>query len=619
VTKSGPFHNIDETLSLRTDLTKIQGTHTFKFGYEILKFRRNRTNVGTPSGRFNWGGMTSQINPSGSTVANTGIDFAAFVLGAVNTVDFDTELAMWQPRTSINSFYAQDDWKLSPTVTLNLGLRYSFEGQFDTKYGLHTAWDPNGIDSLTGGKGAFIHDGEPLGKTDRNNFQPRIGVAWNVMPRTVVRAGVALNTIDTRFPVQGGSFEEYRGSHSYDRPSGDPRSVFAFSATPAAEYVIRADGTSPFSGANLANRSVDYWDPNLRNAYAMNWNFSVQREFASEYLVELSYQGSSGINLHERWDYNIVPLDYGDQIASSFGGNANAANDAIFANNQKWVPFNSFGRVQLRSNFGHSSYHGGTIRFEKRYGNSGLNVMTFYTYSKALNSQNGDNDGSGIDPLNNRNLEKGLASFNRKHNATLTVLYELPFGQGKKFLNQGGIVNHVLGGWEISGIQTFSSGNPRDITYAGGPQYFNNAWRSTRRPNTTGTSPELFDDWRERVTNADDRFTRSNSGQILDPALFAYPDAPYTPGNLARSAVTQGNMVWTQVSAQKSIYFTERVIMKFRWDMQNALKHYNFNNFTNTWDSRGSAMNNFAKVDADPRTASIGGQPLMNLTLSLQF
>lgn len=618
IRKSGPFRNVDETMSLRTDLTKIQGTHTFKFGYEILKFRRNRTNVGRPSGSYTWNNMTSNVQPGGGYVPNTGIDFAAFLLGAVNTVDFDAELAMWQPRTSINSFYMQDDWKLTPTITLNLGVRYSAEGQFDTKYGLHTAWDPTATDSLTGGKGAFIHDGQPLGATDRNNFQPRIGVAWNAMPKTVVRGGIALNTIDIRFPIQGGSFEEYRGAYQYDRPSGDPRSVFGFGSTPAPQYVIRADGTSPFSGANLAGRNVDYWDPNLRNAYAMNWNLSVQREFANEYLVELSYQGSAGINLHERWDYNIVPLNYGNQIASSFGGNVTAANDAVRNNPQKWVPFNSFGRVQLRSNFGHSSYHGGTIRFEKRYGNTGLNVISFYTYSKALNSQNGDNDGSGIDPLNNRALEKGLAGYNRKHNATITFLYELPFGQGKKFLNQGGALNHVFGGWEISAIQTLSSGNPRDITYAGGPQYFNSAWRSSQRPNTTGTTPELHDDWRSRVINAGDRFTLGKSGQIIDPSLFAYPDAAYTPGNLARSAVTQGNLVWTQVSAQKNVYFTESVIFKIRWDMQNALKHYNFNNFTNTWDSRNGNIN-FGKVESDPRTASIGGQPLMNLTLSLQF
>ena len=209
------------------------------------------------------------------------------------------------------------------------------------------------------------------------------------------------------------------------------------------------------------------------------------------------------------------------------------ANNAIAANPQKWVPFNSFGRVQLRSNLATPATTAALSACrKKRYGNTGLNVMSFYTYSKALDSQDGDNSGSGIDPLNNRALEKGLAGFNRKHNATITVLYELPFGQGKKFLNRGGIVNHLLGGWEVSGIQTLSSGNPRDITYAGGPQYFNDAWRSSRRPNSTGTTPELYDDWRQRVSGADDRFTRNKSGQILDPSFFAYPDEAFTPGNL---------------------------------------------------------------------------------------
>ena len=320
----------------------------------------------------------------------------------------------------------------------------------------------------------------------------------------------------------------------------------------------------------------------------------------------------------ENWDYNIVPLDYGNQIAGEFGGDAYAANLAIDADNQAWVPFGHFGRVQLRSNYGHSSYHSGTIRLEKRYGNSGLNLMTFYTLAKSISSQDSDNSGSGADPLNNRALEKGLANFDRRHRGVITVLYELPFGQGKPFLSRGGIVNHIFGGWEVSAIQTMEAGNPRTIGVAGGPRYFDNAWRSSRRPDTVKDDPSLYSDWRPRVSNADNRFVQSESGQIIDPSFFGYPDAPYTLGNTGRNTVTQGNLIWTQVSVLKSVYFTERVIAKIRWDMQNAIKHYNFNNFTNTWDSRNGNVN-FGKVTSDPRTASIGGQPLMNLTLSLQF
>jgi hypothetical protein len=618
VTKSGPFKNVDETLSLRTDMTKIAGTHTVKFGYEILRLRRNRSNVGQPSGAFNWSNMTANVNPSGSYAADTGIPFAAFLLGAVNTVDFDQELAMWQPRSNINSFYVQDDWKVSPTLTLNLGMRYSAEGQFDTKYGLHTNWSPTAIDPLTGRTGGFIHDGEPLAGTDQNNFQPRIGLAWNLSPNTVFRAGFAVNTIDIKYPDQGGNFEEYRGAFQYDRPSGDPRSIFDFSDTPAPHYNILADGTSPFSGANLGGREATFWDPNMKNAQAYNWNLSVQREFGGEYLVEMSYQGSSGVHLMERWDYNIVPLTYGDTLASEFGSSFEA-NEEIRGDRQAFIPFGHFGRVRMRSNFGHSSYHSGTIRLEKRYGNTGLNLLTFYTLSKSINSQDSDSSGSGQDPLNNRALEKALAGYHRAHRAVITVLYELPFGEGKRFLNQGGWMNHVFGGWEVSAIQTMESGNPREIALNGSMRRFNDAaWRGISRPNAAMEDPALYSDWRERVTNADDRFTQSKMGQILDPAFFGNP-GDYQLGNLGRNVVTQGNLIWTQVSAQKNIYFTERVIMKFRWDMQNALKHYNFDNFTNSFDTRGANLNNFAKVTSDPRTASIGGQPLMNLTLSLQF
>ena len=620
IEKSGPFHNVNETWSLRSDLTKVSGTHTIKFGYELFQFKLNRTNVGTPSGVFNFSNMTSQVTPAGAYENGTGIDFAAFLLGAVDFVEFDQELAMWQPRSHINSFYVQDDWKFSPTVTLNLGVRYSVEKQFDTKYGLHTNWDPDATDPVTGLQGAFIHPGESLAPADKNNFQPRIGVAWNARPNLVVRAGFAVNTIDIKYPDIGGNFEEYRAQFRYDQPSGDPRPVFRFSETPAPQYIIRPDGTSPFTGTNFAGREADWWNPELDNPYALNWNMSVQREFASEYLVELAYQGSSGVGLMEFWDYNIVPLDYGNQIADAFGGSVFAANEAINADNQAWIPFSQFGRVRNRANFGHSTYHSGTIRLEKRYGDSGLNLMTFYTLSRTINSQDGDNSGSGADPLNNRDLEKALAGYHRKHRVVITALYELPFGQGRRFLNQGGWANHVFGGWELSGIQTFESGNPRNITWANGPQYFDDAWRSERRPDVVMEDPELYDDWRERVINAPNRFSVGESGQIIDPAFFDYPGGgqPYTIGNLGRNSVIQGNLVWTQISLQKNIYFTERVIAKVRWDMQNALKHYNFNDFTNVYDET-NGNRNFGKVTSDPRTASIGGQPLMNFTVSLQF
>ena len=133
---------INETISFRDDLTKIHGTHAFKMGYELLHFRLNSTVTNRPSGAFFFDGMTAGLLPNGATAPNTGSTWAGFLLGSVRQALFDSELTSWLPRSSIHSFYFQDDWKITPTLTANLGVRYSNESPFTTKYGLMSNFDP---------------------------------------------------------------------------------------------------------------------------------------------------------------------------------------------------------------------------------------------------------------------------------------------------------------------------------------------------------------------------------------------------------------------------------------------------------------------------------------------
>jgi hypothetical protein len=242
--------------------------------------------------------------------------------------------------------------------------------------------------------------------------------------------------------------------------------------------------------------------------------------------------------------------------------------------------------------------------------------MTFYTWSKTLDLSDGDNSGGFTDPLLNRDLDKGLAGFHREHVWTGTVLYELPFGRGKPFLNSGGAMNHIFGGWEIALIQTMNTGNPYNLDYAGNPANQFPTYVAGRRPNAVQPNPRLRDNWRDEVYNSPDRFSKSNIAPVMDSSFFGYPGA-FTLGTLGRNGVIGPNLVWTQVSAQKNISITERIKFQIRWDMQNAFKHYNFDTPENTYNE--NALNQFAKVTSDPRTASIGGQPLMNLTLKLTF
>lgn len=610
INPTGPRTQVSETLSWRADVTKLYANHSFKIGYEVLQLRANYKQVDTPSGRFFFDGMTSGVQPGGQSVPNTGNEFAGFLLGYYREAEFTNNLASWLPRGNMHSFYVQDDWKVSPNVTLNIGLRYMIEGQYRTKWGQHSNFDPNAVDPLTGQQGAIVHSGEPLATSDKGNFQPRFGLAWKLNDRLVFRGGFGVNTIDIKFPATRGNFQEYVGTASQIRDAGDPRPFARISQTPAPPaFDILPDGTSPIqvTGGNFSGRTADWWDPNLKNAYALNYNAGLQYELGRSYLMELTYQGSSGIGLIEQWNINSFPITY--------GANDPDLRQAAFNRPQDFRPFNHFGNIRLRSNFGHSTYHSGTIKLEKRF-SDGFSFLTFYTLSRSIDSQSNNNDGTGVAPLTNRGLEKALSDFHRKHRWLGVATYELPFGPGKRFLNTSGPLRHLFGGWEISAIQTAESGNPLDFSFTNSDFNYYPTFVGIRRPDAASSGIQLIDTWRSDVYNSPNRFNRNEIAPILNINDFANP-AAFTIGTLGRNAVIGPNLIWTQVSAAKNFQIGERIHLQVRWDMQNALKHYNFNPPTTTVDLKNPQT--FGKVSSDPRTASIGGQPLMNLTVALRF
>lgn len=605
LTGAGPSKQVNETLSFRDDLTKTVGAHAFKMGYEWLRFRLNSSVTNRPSGAFFFDGMTAGLQTTGLSVPGTGNTFAGFLFGSVRQATFDGELASWLPRSSIHSFYFQDDWKFSPTLTLNLGVRYSNESPFTTKYGLMSNFDPTARDDVRAGAlGAFVHPKGSLSSRDNNNFQPRVGVAWHPKERWVFRGGFGLNTVDVKFPGNRIQFDEYVAIANQQQAPGDPRPIYQISRGPdPVKLNVRADGTAPYTGTNLGSRSGEWWDPNLRNPYVLNWNSSVQYQVSADYVVEFSYQGSSGVGLLERWNLNTFPLTLAQ-------GNLTEQN-RINSQAQNFRPYAHFGDVRLRSNWGHSTYHGGTIKLERRM-SKGLFFNTFYTYSKAINSQDNDNDGSGVAPIENRKLDKARAGYDRNHRWIGVINYELPVGRGKKFLNKGGFWNYIVGGYDVAWIQTYESGNPLTFGFTNSPNNYYPTFAGNRRPDIIGNA-SVFSNWRDL---GGDRFNSVNINPILDINAFAYP-AAYTIGNSGRNIITGTPLIWSQASASKVFTIKERVGIRVRWDFQNALKTFNFNPPTTTVDFRNPKT--FGKLTSDPRTASIGGQPLMNLTLQMTF
>ncbi|MBI3682113.1 MAG: TonB-dependent receptor [Acidobacteria bacterium] len=621
LTGATPSRQVNETISFRNDTSWIRGTHAFKFGYELLRYRLNNAVLARPV-QFSFAGVTAGLQPNGASMPNTGNTFAGFLTGYVGQALFQGDLTSWLPRSYIHSFYFQDDWKLTPTLTANVGVRYSNESPFNTKYGLMSNFDPSVRDDVTGRPGAIIHPTSGLNRRDNNNFNPRLGLAWHPYKKWVLRGGLGMYTVDAKFPVGRGQFDEYTAIANQQAAPGNPTPIYQISrGTTPPSFNLRSNGTAPFVGTNYGSRGVSWWDPNLRNPYTLNWNASIQYEMIRDYLVEVSYQGSSGVGLLERWETNTFPIDY--------AVNDPVLRNQVFAAPQNYRPNTHFGGVPMQSNFGHSSFHSGTVKVEKRM-SRGLYFMTFYTFSKTMDSQDSDTSGSGLAPIQNRRLEKGRAGFDRNHRFIGVVNWALPFGKNKRWASGNRMANWILGGFELSWIQTAESGNPLTFSYANSPYNYYPTFAGNRRPDIVGKPAYDFGQWNN---GGPDRFTLQNRPAVIDMAAFAYPGGAGCPalspgatdiarcsflvGNAGRGILTGPRLLWSQISAQKNFRIGERWLAQLRWDFQNALKTYNFTGPTTTVDFRNPRT--FGRLTDDPRTASLGGQPLMNLTLMIQF
>lgn len=568
---------VGEDFTFQENLTKILGKHTLKFGYETIRTRFNSLVAATPSGTYRFGGTDFPFRP------NTGNAFAAFLLGSVSNAEFTQAVSTWLPRWWSHAFYVQDDLKLRRNVTLNLGLRWSYESPFNTKYGLQSQFDPNATDPISGRRGAIIHPKGGLASRDLNNFQPRLGLAWTIRPNLVFRSSFGLITQDLMSNGINQNFEEYFATASIQAPPGDPRPVFQLSqGPPAVRFNLNPDGSVPFSGANFSNRNASWFDPNMKMPYIMNWSGGLQWNFKQNWLLEMLYQGSRGVRLLNNWDINQVPLN--------ISTDPNVLR-TIFTASQNYKPYPQFGSIQHYSNYGDNSYHGNTWRVEKRY-SEGLVMNAFYTFSKSLN--NGDNDGgvSGI-TFYNRALEKGRANYDIRHRFVSVLTYELPFGRGRKLMNRGGIVNTLIGGWDFAYTQTFQSGPPMVISFAGSP---NNYLPGNARPNLVPGVDPITPNW----TIGANRFPTQAQVPYLNAAAFSYP-AAFTAGTLGRNVFEAPGITWPQFSLSKEWKVYERARFILRWDSNNPFKSPNYGQPDATYNLQNLA--NFGRVG----TATRGG------------
>ncbi|MBL8216116.1 MAG: TonB-dependent receptor [Bryobacterales bacterium] len=577
----GFSRDIAEDFTFQENLTKVTGKHTLKFGYEVLRTRYNSLNPSLPSGQYRMAGTELPFTP------NTGNAFASFLLGTVGQGVFQQNMATWLPRWWSHAFYGQSTWRPRRNLTLELGVRWSYESPFSTKYGQQSQFDPNATDPLSGLRGAIVHGKGLLAKRDLNNFQPRLGMAWNLHPRVVFRGSFGMYNVDLFTNGVGQNFEEYVATANIQAAPGDPRHAFTLSQGPGpVRFNVAPDGSVPFQGTNYGGRNVSFFDPNMRLPYVAMWSGGFQVQLNRTWVMESIYQGSSGVGLLNNWDMNVVPLDISRDTATL---------NNIFTQVQNFKPYRQFGAIQHYSNYGHNSHHSGMLRFERRY-SAGMTLNAFYQLGKTLNDGDDDGGRSGI-TFYNRNLEKARASYDIRHRFVAVMTYELPFGKGRRFMNKGGAMNYAFGGWDFAWTQTFQSGPPVHVTAAGGP---NRYLPGLQRPNALVPADQLV----VQDYNVGARFPLAAQNSYFNTNGFAYP-APFTAGTMGRNVLESPGMQWTQLSLSKVFPVGERLRFSVRWDVNNPTKQpqladpgaqYNINNLAQFGRFAGIGRGSFSDI-----------------------
>ena len=531
--------NLSEDFTFQDNFTKIIGRHTFKTGYEVIRTRQNNASPGNPSGTYNFGGTNLPYTP------NTGNSFASFLVGSVSSASFTSQLANWLPRWWSESLYFQDDFRPFKGLTLNLGLRWSYESPFSTKWGFQSQFDPNVKDPLTGLVGAITHPKGSVYKRDLNNFQPRLGLAWNFRPKFVFRASFGMITTDM---LASGGSEEYTAQAQVQQVTGDPRPAFYLSqGPPKFQWRLNPDGTAAFLGTNYSSRTATWVDPSLRVPYTMNWSGGFQWEFAPTWLAELTYGGSAGVGLRSSVNINQLPKSIYDSKDIAYL-------DRVYSAVQNYRPYTQFGSISYSSNLSHNTSHGLTTRAEKRYSPAGITLNTFWTWGRGLSGGAGDGW-----QFYNWKLTKGSTSLDMTHRIVAVLGVDLPFGKGRKLMNRGGWMNHVLGGWTIIWLQTWVSGPPVTFGISGSP------YRYLPGP---GRPVQLVPDDKVRFPNWElgpNRFPMNAQNPVFDINAFAYP-AAYTPGTVGIGTQNANWLYWPQFSLSKQWSFKERARFILRLD-----------------------------------------------------
>jgi Carboxypeptidase regulatory-like domain/TonB dependent receptor len=552
----------DNVYQLNDSVSWIKGKHNFKFGggFRFLQFNVRRLTQG--SGEFDFD--PSQTSNGGT---GNGDAVASSLFGLVNqaTLNYGGFSGV---RYKDIYWYGQDSYKLTPRLTLNYGLRYDLDLPATEALDRFSAVDPTLPNPGAGNiPGAYTYFGSGDGRNGRKRpqdtykkaFGPRVGFAYSINDKTVLRGGYGI----FYEPLKEGSFADQDGLGFFNKETLTTANVAPFQIDDGVPHVLPPSGPFTPDGQNGNSGVILVPRDSGRPADIQSWNLDVQRQITSNLVVSIAYVGSKGTHLPA---LNIIPNQVNPSFLSleselrmdasclSSGGCPNAIAAGItlpyptFSGNinQLLRPFPQYGDFNQEDNSftpdrtGNSTYHSMQLQLNKRFA-QGLSFLVSYTVSKNLTDADSAGPGvSGFIGTNSfigqnsysRKAEKAVSQLDTPQSLVMSFFYELPVGHGKRYLNQGGVVNRLAGGWYVSGVASYKSGLPTTVygpcsdTAAGQVLFAGCHFTGIARVNVVSG-----------VNQTNKSNLNPSTTPFWNPAAFTVPD-PFTFGNEPRSLST---------------------------------------------------------------------------------
>jgi hypothetical protein len=597
---SNPQFQNPSVYNPKVNFTHIRGRSSYKIGYEYQSIFTEIDDFNPVYGQDTYNGSFSYAGASASTLsaADTGtkeaVALADFLFGARNSYQLNNFVIV-HLNQRMHYMYLQDDIRVNSRLTVNAGLRYELVTPQWESNNLLANFDPGSASLITASGGSLFN--RALVHTPKLDFAPRLGLAYSVDSKTVLRAGYGINY--AQFNREGGeNLLVYNlpaivntnvnqipnqanpgivGTAKTEAPctaaqvgaAYDPSNPTPCFRTTVQGYPTSFTSPSIVTAASNANTQARYIPKNLPTGYVQSWHLTAQRQFGAATTFELAYIGEHGVKIQVLADYNQAAAN---PVTATC--NATVSSGCVNLLNQNaGRPLKTFTTIEESIPAGFLSYNALQAKLEHRSGH-GLYLLNSFTYSRAIDNASGhldtpNGDNSRIN-LANPAGEIGPSGYNQPLNDVLSVVYDLPYGKGRKFGSSAPLVmQEILGGWQFLLINSAGSGQAVNVTYS--PNSFQSV--STilnQRPNQISNAAVLPKSQRVRVNG--------NQGiTTLSLAAFSLPDQNHPYGTAGRNSIRFDPYYNTDFGLHKSFaLYPEGVSFDFRAEAFNILNQTNF-------------------------------------------